>query len=373
LSRYLQLRPRDAEARYQAGLLFLRKGDRAAARDQFERAVSLDSGHALARARLADLLQAAGLTARAHRERAAYYELSDQPDRALAELRRAGAAGDPDDLERSLMAAHAAGELQQLPEAVREAEQGLKRHPGDPNLMLQLGLLYQMAGSRAALEQLCSDWQKKQPDSGLPCWLLGRRAEADAREEEALRLFQSACTREPNRADLCAALGGAYLKAPAPDNLVQARVWLEKAVRLNARSDAAHLLLGEALERAGRLEEARRQYLDSLDVAPGQTIVLNHVAQLSFRLREPAVAQLFTDLDQAEEERTRQRQPLYRRVRDHPADAAARIQFSRFLIQNGQLDGARNQLDRAAEPGPDAPQARALLALVERCLRVQSG
>jgi Tfp pilus assembly protein PilF len=373
LSRYLQIRPRDAEARYQAGLLFLRKGDRAAARDQFERAVSLDAHHALAHARLADLLQAAGQPDRAYRERAAYYELTDQPDRALAELKRATGAGDPADLESSQMAARTAAELQQLPAAVKEAENGLKRHPGDPGLMLQIGLLYQMAGSRAALEQLCRDWQARQPDSGLPYWLLGRRAMSDAREEDAIRLFQTACAKEPNQADLCADLGGAYLKAPTPGSMEQARVWLEKAVSLNARSDAAHLLLGQALERAGRLEEARRQYLDSLDVAPVQATVLSHVAQVSFRMREPAVARLFTTLAQAEEVRARQRQPLSRHVRDHPEDAGGRVQFARFLIENGQLEPARNQLTRAAESGPAAPQARAILSLVERCLRVQSG
>ena len=85
------------------------------------------------------------------------------------------------------------------------------------------------------------------------------------------------------------------------------------------------------------------------------------------------VARLFTSLALAEEERTRQRQPLFRRVRDHPDDGAARIEFARFLIRQGQLDAARNQLERAAEPGPTAPPARELLAQVERWLRVQSG
>src|SRR5205807_3426714 len=174
--------------------------------------------HAAARGRLADLLEAMGQTARAHRERAAYYELKDQPDRSLVELRRAGAAGFADDLERTLMAVRTASELQQLPAAVKEAEGGLKRHPGDPNLMLQLGLLYLLAGSRAALERLCHDWIRLHPDSGMPYWLLGRRAVIDTREAEAISLFKTACVKEPDRTDFYEALGTAYLSIATPEN-----------------------------------------------------------------------------------------------------------------------------------------------------------
>src|SRR5207302_1947203 len=66
----LQLQPGSAEAHYQAALLFLRKGDRAAAAAQLETAAQLDPNRAEARGRLADLLQAMGQTARAHQERA---------------------------------------------------------------------------------------------------------------------------------------------------------------------------------------------------------------------------------------------------------------------------------------------------------------
>ena len=61
-------------------------------------------------------------------ERAGYYELKDQPDRSLAELHRAGAAGYPDDLERTVVAVRITSDLQQLPPGVKEAEAGLKRH-----------------------------------------------------------------------------------------------------------------------------------------------------------------------------------------------------------------------------------------------------
>lgn len=372
LLRCLELQPRNAEARYQAGLLFLRKGDRAAAVDQLERAVQLDPNHAEALARLADLLESMGQTARACRQRAAYFVLKDQPDRSLAELRRAGAAGDANDRQRTLLLVRTASELQQLATAVAEAEAGLKRYPGDPDLMLELGLLY-LQGARASLERLCRDWMAKHPSSGVPYWLLGRRAVGDSRIEDAIPLFEAACAREPNRSDFCEALGTAYLAVPTPENLARARPWLEKAVALSPRSALAHQQLGRALELLGEPQAARQQYLQSLDVDPGQTAVLNNLAQMSARLGSPEAAHLYTDLARSEEERTRERRRLSRRVREHPADAAARIDLARFLIRNGRLAAARNQLERAAEAAPLTAPAHRLLANVTRLLRVQSG
>jgi tetratricopeptide (TPR) repeat protein len=373
LLRYVRLRPADAEVYYQAGILFLRKGDRKAARDQFERAVKLDSNHAEARQRLADLLQAIGQSARAHRERAAYYELMDQPDRSLAELRLAGAVGYRDDLERTLMAARTASELQQLPAAVKESEEGLKRHPGDPNLMTQLGLLYQLGDSRAALEQLCRSWTARDPSTGTPYWLLGRLAVAQSRMDEAIALLRKACALEPSRADFCTSLGSAYLAMSTPDSMRQARVWLEKAVALNPRLPAAHRHLGRVLEQAGDLGGACRQYLQSLDLQPDQPGVYNSLAQLSARLNRPELVRLFAELVRSEEERTRERKHLERSVRARPADGAVRIQLARLLIRNGQVAAARNQLERAAEGGADSSRARQFLAEVNRLLAVQAG
>ena len=266
----VRLRPDNAEAYYQAGLIFQRQGNRAAARAQFERALKLDPTHLGARGRLAGLLQAMGHPAQAHRERAAYEELKNQPDRALAELRRASDAGYPQDLERTLAAVRIATELQQLSVAVAEDQAGLRRHPGDPDLMLQLGLIYLLGGSRAALERHCRDWMARQPASGLPYWLLGRRAVGDARVEDAIPLFETACAKDPENLDFCIALGSAAMLLPTPANVAKARVWLEKAVSMDARSAEAHQQLARALEQTGDLPGARRQ-VPGIAGCPGGT------------------------------------------------------------------------------------------------------
>jgi tetratricopeptide (TPR) repeat protein len=391
LRRCIELRPRSAEAHYQAGLLLLvkkgppagavvaprrvfdlRQGNRAAAALELLRAVKLDPNHAEARRAMADVLQAMGQTARARLERAAYFELKDQPDRAVTELRRAGASRLPDDRQRTLMLVRLTSDLRQVAVAVKEAQAGLQRHPGDPQLMLQLGLLYQPGEWRAPLEQLCREWMAREPASGMPYWLLGRQAVSDVRVDDAIRLLTTACAKEPERSDFCSSLALAYLVVPTPENYARARPWLEKAVALNPRAPGPHQHLGRVLEHAGDLEGARRQYLQSLDLQPAQTTVLNSLAQLSTRLGRREVASLFTELARAEEERTRERRRLVRLAQEQPADPAPRLALARLLLRNGQLTAARNQLERAAELRPAAAPARKALAEVNRLLRVKT-
>jgi tetratricopeptide (TPR) repeat protein len=373
LLRLTKLGPRNAEAHHQAGLLLQGKGDRKAAAEQFDQAVKLDPRHAEARAHLADLLEAIGQTARAHQERAAAYELMDQPDRALIELQRAGEAGSADDLERTLMMVRAANEMQELPTAVKAAKDGLARHPGDPGLLLQLGLLHQLGGSRVALEQLCRDWSARQTASGMPYWLQGRMAVSETRFEDAIRLFETACRKDPQRSDFCTALGVAYLAVPTEANLTRARACLEKAVSLNPNSAMAHEQLGRLLQQTGDWEGARRHHLLSLDRQPGQTSVLNQLAQVATRLGRPEQSRLFAALAKNAEEQTRMRRQLRRQVHDHPTQPGPRLELAHLLVRQGELAAARNQLERAAELAPAAPPARQALAEVERLLRVQAG
>src|SRR5205814_2364462 len=127
-----------------------------------------------------------------------------------------------------------------------------------------------------------------------------------------------------------------YLAQATPAGMSQARAWLDKAVALNPRLSAAHRHLGRVLEQAGDLEGARRQYLQSLDVEPGQPGVCNSLAQLSARLKRPETVRLLADFVSSAELRTSDRKSLERRVRVRPDDGAARIGLAQMLIGQGQ-------------------------------------
>ena len=132
-----------------------RRGDRFAAMIHLLGVVKLNPAHAEARGRLADVLAAMGQSQRAHGERATYYHLKNHPDQALAELQRIPVSSEPDDRDRTLTRIRLLRETRQTAAALKEAQAGLRRHPGDPQLMLQLGLMYQPGEWRTALEQLC--------------------------------------------------------------------------------------------------------------------------------------------------------------------------------------------------------------------------
>ena len=158
--------------------------------------------------------------------------------------------------------------------------------------MLELGLLYQQGGSRAALERLCRDWMALQPASGMPYWLLGRQAIRQLRPKDAIHLFETACSKNPERSDFCMALGLAYAAASAPEKLVRARPWLEKAIALDPRAPGPHQQLGWMLEQARRLgtseAELLRAYptLRAEDLANAWAFVRSHGAEITQQIDE---------------------------------------------------------------------------------------
>jgi Flp pilus assembly protein TadD len=213
----------------------------------------------------------------------------------------------------------------------------------------------------------------RDPASGMPYWLLGRLDISQSRTDEGLDLLRKACALEPSRVNFCTSLGAAYFGVATPASLRQARTWLEKALELNPRLPDPHWYLGRVLEQGGDPQGARRQYLQSLDLQPGQTGVYNNLLRVSARLSRPEAVRLFAELVRSEEARTRERKRLERAVRARPADGAVRIELARFLIGNGQLAAGRNQLERAAEGGASSTLARRRLAEVNRLLAVQAG
>jgi Flp pilus assembly protein TadD len=105
-----------------------------------------------------------------------------------------------------------------------------------------------------------------QPHSGMPYWLLGGQALKEIRPAEAIRFFQTACDKEPERSDFCLALGLAYLAPGTPEDLSRARLWMERAATLDPQAPAPYQHLGQILEQMGRLDAARDCDLRSLDL-----------------------------------------------------------------------------------------------------------
>src|SRR5262249_20806888 len=125
------------------------------------------------------------------------------------------------------------------------------------------------------------------------------------------------------------------------------------------------------LQRSGRVPEARRQALRSLDMDPHQGPVYSMVVQLARQERAAAPLALYAPLVRAVESRLREERPLWQATWQRPHDPAAYEALARFLVATGDLAAAESQLAEAVRLRPDAPSLRASLARVRRLRRVE--
>jgi tetratricopeptide (TPR) repeat protein len=128
--------------------------------------------------------------------------------------------------------------------------------------------------------------------------------------------------------------------------------------------------LGIALMRSGRLEEAQRHLLRSLDLDPNRGDTYGTVVQLAHRLRQPGAVALFAPLVREVESRLREEMTLWRRTWDHPDDPGGYLALARFLIRMADLRRAESQLEQALELRPGWREAEEELARVRRLLAV---
>ena len=124
-------------------------------------------------------------------------------------------------------------------------------------------------------------------------------------------------------------------------------------------------LYAQSLQRLGRDEEARRQFLQALDLDALRVSCYAPLAQLAWRLKRPAPAALYPPIIRTVQQRLSEERLLWPRVWQHPEDAEAHLKLARLLCRVGDLTKARRQLDQALELQPKWPEAQQLLATVQ--------
>jgi Flp pilus assembly protein TadD len=260
--------------------------------------------------------------------------------------------------------------MQQNARALALARQASERFPRSPEVREQLTALLILTNDHEAAAQLCQAWLREDPGAAQPLWMLGRIAAAGLRFDEAVRYYEQALVKQPDNATFLEALGEVLLAAPGSEHLPRAVTTLGRAVALAPQDAKARHQLGLALMRAGRLEEARRQMLRSLDLDPNRGPVYSTLVQLARRLRQPGPAALFAPIVREVEGRLRDELTLWRRTWDHPEDPEGHVALARFLVQTGDPRRAESQLEEALALRPRWPQAEAELARVRRLLAV---
>jgi tetratricopeptide (TPR) repeat protein len=359
-----------APAYYQGGLLLARQGRREDAVASFARALAADREYADAYRALADALQASGRRAEAHYQRGLYYSVKDLRARSLREY-VAMAAVDPKRPTGLLMASQSHAKMFHSATAIALARRALENHPRNREVREQLIAVAVMGNARGDAAKRCQEWLREQPDAVQPLWMLGQIAVEDLKFAEGMGYFNQALAREPENPLLLQSLGSAILAAPGSKDLPRAVTTLTRAAILMPEDGKLRYELGLALMRTGRLPEAQRQMLRSLDLDPHRGAAYSMVVQLARQLRQPGVVALFGPLVRAVEQRLREELSLWRRTWDQPKDPEGYRALARFLVHQGDLRKAESQLEEALVLRPRWSEVEAELAQVRRLLAVQ--
>lgn len=359
-----------APAHYEAGLWYERQGRWTEAVARLQAAVNAEPGDGDAREHLARALEATGRVAEAHRQRGIAYDARDLRAPALREY-QAWATKEPGNPAAALQVGQSYFKMEQLDRARVVLQQARGRFPRDAEVRERLAAIDLLAGDRKAARQLCEEWLRQEPGAPQALFMLGRAAADELQWAEAARLYEQAVAKEPENVDFLGALGESLLKLPGQAETPRAIAILSHAVAAAPEVARWRAALAEALQRAGRAAEARRQALRSLDLDPHQGTLYNVVVQLARQERAEAPMALYAPLVRTVEARLREEAPLWHATWQRPRDPAAYEALARFLMTTGDLSAAEGQLAEAARLRPDAPEPRARLALVRRLRQVE--
>jgi tetratricopeptide (TPR) repeat protein len=361
----LALKPSYTEADDEYGVALERMGRRQEALTRYSRAILDDLNAPDANLALARGFAAAGNRADAHRYLGRYYDLTDRPAEAAREF-RAMAAAAPKNVQPALLEGQIYIRTQENARAVAVTEAALKQHPNDPQLLERLAVLKINRGDLPYARRLLHQWLTLMPKASRPLWLLGRCDLADMQYAGAIAWLEKAVAKQPFNGHYLAFLGGALLKLGTPASEDRAVEVLAKAVAQEPDNAEYRDLYAQSLQRRGRYEEARRQYLQALDTDPYRISCYSPITDLAWRLHRPGAAAFFPPVIRAVQQRLSEEVSLWRQVWDHPEDAAAHLKLAHFLCRTADLTKARYQLEQVLELRPDSREARQLLATVRR-------
>jgi tetratricopeptide (TPR) repeat protein len=366
----LAVNPQYAPAHYQSGVAEERKGQPGAARSNYSFAILADASYAEPNLALGRSLATAGSAADAHQYLGRYYDLKDSPAAAVREF-QAMAAAQPESIQPVLLAGQVYIRTQQDEKAVTATEAALKRSPDDAQLLERLAVLKINRGDRRYARRLLHHWLKLQPKASRPRWLLGRCDFGDLQWAAGVAWLEQAVERAPRNPHYLAFLGAGLLRMGTPESRERAAEVLAQAVAAAPENGGYRDLYGQALQRLGRYDEARRQFLQALNVEPTRIACIAPLTQLAWRLSQPGAGAFFPRVGRSVQQRVSEESVLWPHVWEHPDDAAGRLRLARLLCRTGDLTRARDQLEQVLARQPDSQEARQLTATVRRALEVQ--
>lgn len=318
---------------------------------------------------------------------------SAPPENALQEAAKAYAAGDtatairlyraflkeyPDAAEiRSNLGAALVGDGQ-IAAAVTEYQTALRQLPNNPRVRMNLALAYYKLGRFPEAVQELTVLRQLQPEEPKPALLLGdclmqmgetqkavdvlTALQAEYPDDRAaIYLLGTALLKQNKTAQAQAILekimrGGesaesAYLQGQSEylqKNLMAAMGHLARAVELNPQLPGAHSLYGRVLRDVGKGDEGTAQFYEELKWNPYDFTGNIEVAMML--KQDGKLDESLTHLSKA--------------LQVRPGDPGALFQRALIHSSQGQLDLARQELERLVKEYPNFSEAHAALATV---------
>jgi tetratricopeptide (TPR) repeat protein len=367
--RAAQADPPDARAAVALGrILEARPGQRERAAALYRAALSLDPLSAQAEEGLVRVQTALNRPGDAIYHRARLCQLRDRPDEAARLYRRWGEL-QPERWESVLRAAECLLVSARRRDAAGEVKRGLERFPRNAELLGALAQLYLRTGDDREAAAICARWAPLDRTSGRPEWLRGQLAARALQNDEAIRWFEAAISKDPRNAIYHAALGEALSHAPVPERRRRARAELEEAISLDPAVALFHSQLGQVLRQSGDLEGARQSFLRALDRDSSDLEACRGVMSVARLLDRPGTAAFFSRIERSVREIRGEEQAARRVLSEHPREGRAHFALARALLRRGRLPEAKNQLALASEQ-PGGADARSLLRRLDRLLSV---
>jgi tetratricopeptide (TPR) repeat protein len=147
-------------------------------------------------------------------------------------------------------------------EAAKEYEAIARQNPKMPGLHFRLGrlLLSEPSPPADAAQKAKKEFQQEleiDPNNAGAEYVLGEMARQDSQWDEAIQHFSKATQLDSGFGDAYLGLGSAFLSAKRFSEAIPP---LQAAVKLEPRNPGAHYNLATALTRAGRKEEAEKEF-----------------------------------------------------------------------------------------------------------------
>lgn len=250
-------------------------------------------------------------------------------------------------LEGGLAGARIAADPAVFDAAVPESESIVGSADGSPNLLYNLGIVFENRGMRREAAEKFRECLAKDPTHVAAAYNLGRLLHVEGRFEEAAAAHRQALASDPGYVLAMVGLGEA-LRAAGRGG--EARSVLEGAVRADPGNAYAWNGLGAVLAASSLPVEAERAFRRAVDAQPER---VDSRANLGMALLAQG--------------KTPEAEATFREaLRMRPEHIGARDGLAATLIESGQLDEAQRLFEETLRLAPQDRFARAGIAEIAR-------